>query len=286
MRYSIISISVALILAALVLSAVEGCAPAATPTPTAVPTPVPTPTADAQAIATAQAQAMATAQAAATATSDAFLAQQGAAVRTRSAISTATAQAESVRATATIQAFVAGINALAQTANKAYGPADGALKEVSSVTIPTLKSGMFLRNMIAEVRFFNPADPAIHPWDYGIGFRAVGRNNEYRLLVRSDGSWFLSLGTGVNPDQTAKLSTVNTGKLNNLDASTGGSNHFRVVVQDTTGFFFLNGALVSSLNLSQRNEAGDIWIGSAFSFSTSFPGMETRYKDFMISSLP
>jgi len=267
MRYSIISISVAIILAA--------CAPAPTPTPTPAPTAPP----NAQATATAQAQATVTAQAAATATTQA----QSAATAQANANATAAAQAQ---ATAVVQTIQQTVNALIQNSKKAFGPTDGTLEIVKDFRVPVVSTNLNLRNFVAEAQYFNPADPAIHPWDYGIQFREIGRV-VYIAIVQGNAAWQVVLTTGRNlPDGRAEVKEIGSGTLTNLDVSPNGSNQLRFVVQDKVGYFFVNGNYVATLDLSENNADGNILISSGNRLVNEFPGMSTRFKNFVISSLP
>jgi len=277
MRYSIISISLAIILTA--------CAPATPPTPTTAPTPVPTATLDAQAIATAQAQATATAQAAANATSDAGLTRIAQVVNTSKAEGTATSAA---RGTATAQSVNVTVDALVKSANKVYGPGEGVLELAGNRLYA--RSGAFLRNFVVEARFTNSHDRAVNPWDYGFTFRAVTTTTcarQYFFYLSSDQTYTMFLANGFrNPDGTCISSATVSGNAGVLNVSQGGSNLVKLVVQDTQAYLFVNGEFRVLLNVSENNNPGDLWIGTGLCFCHRFPGLSTPYKDFTIYALP
>lgn len=275
----------------IVLVLATGCGGTNVAQPSSTPTTLPTTTPDAPATATAQAAVAATSQVQASVTAQAAASATAQAVASITAQAQGTARAQQTAATAaTAQALSAYLEALAQSAKKAYGPADGTLELKGNLTVPGVFTGVTIRNFVAEIRFFNPSDRAVHPWDYGLAFRRTDRplrNAEYRLRVRSDETWTLVVSTGErNPDQTLKVTTVTRGSLKNLDTSPTGSNQLRVIVQDKAGYFFVNGDMISALDLSERNVEGDIWIGTGFGIDAQFPGLATRYKDFVVSSLP
>lgn len=278
-----------------VLGIAVACAPAPTPIPTAVPTATPnveaTAAAQAQAAATAQAQASATAQAVSSATA------QAAASMTAQAQASATTQAQATvraqqtaSAAATTQAFNSYLDTLAQSAKKVYGPTDGVLElKPNTLLVPGLYTSLNLRNFIAEIRFFNPADPAVHPWDYGIAFRRPPLGKcapEYRFVLNSEQSYRLIVLTGkTQPDQLCE-STGSSVRFSQFDLSPTGSNLVRLIVQDKAAYVFVNGQSVTTLDVSGYDGQGDIWIGTGFQSSHSFPGLATKYTGFTVSSLP
>lgn len=295
----------------------------ATPTPTVTPTPTldlprtataqaqATETAAANATATAQANATATAQAQATAQANATITAQAQATSqanatataqanatataraqaTANANATATAQAQATgaavaRVTATAQAIQAYIAALTQTGRKTYSKADGAIEAASGPYIASFVPNVNIYNFIAEAQFFNPADRTVHPWDYGFVFRYAAGDTRYqcRLIVNSSGIWGLVMPTQTKAD-SVETKVMASGTLRNFDVSTTGSNHLRVIAKDNVGYFFVNEQYVATFDLT-GTFGMELWIGSAFSYNTSFPGLKVPFKNFNIYSLP
>lgn len=275
MRYSIISISVAIIVAA--------CAPAPTPTP------LPTSTPNLDATATAQAQSTATALAANASATAQTQATNDASVH---AIETAGARANAERsataaaqASATAQSVSAMMDTLMKSAKKIHGPDDGILENGVGAFIRERDYNDLLKNFIIEVRFFNPGDGAINPWNYGFGFRRTlgARVNppQWLLFMRYDKTWFLS----VNTTTPAAFRTVQTGRADNFDGSPTGSNHLRLIVNEATGYFFVNGVYITTLDLAQLVEPGTLYIGTG-AFGVVFPGLAVPYKESNLYALP
>lgn len=255
--------------------------------PTASLPPPATATPDTLATSAAQAQATGNAQATSSVNVVATAGAQSAA--TAQAQSTARAQ-QTAAAAATLQGTLAFVEALVQKGNKAYGPTDGILDKPPEATlIKTMPIGLFLRNFVAEAQFANPADGAVHPWDYGFLFRRGpgGRcGASYRLYVSSDQKYRMTLATGkTNPDQTCESKSVASGNVP-LNVSPTGSNAIRLVVQDKSAFLFVNGIFQASLDVSEVAEQGDVAVGTAFQIDHGFPGLATPFKGFLVSALP
>ncbi len=278
MRYRMNSISVELILAALALcvSAVAGCAPAPTPTPQ----PTATSTPNVGGTATAYANATATEHAAADANATAT--EYAAAQATNVAVLTRIAATRVADVTATAQVVMTTVDDLMKGARQFYGPEKGVIDRPDN-SIRLVNTRQSLRNFIAEARFYNPADRAEHKWDYGYGFRRFGRASTpfgYRVYIDSDSTWGLQLVTDAGSSRPA------TGRVPNFDVTPSGSNLIRLFVNDKSAFLFVNGQFISRLDVSVVNDAGEVWLQSGMSGGTIFPGLATRYTDFVMSSLP
>ncbi len=185
--------------------------------------------------------------------------------------------------TATAQALQATATALIPQASLVYGPAEGELAHEEGDFIPKLDTEVNVRDFIVEARFYNPYDPAEKGWDYGFGFRDTGSDSNYRLYVESSGKWTLDSVT--TRGEEADFEEVGGGHWPGLDLSAGGSNHLRLVVQGEAALFFINGAYVSTLDVSARNLFGGVWIGTGFETGHEMLGRSTRYQDFSVWSL-
>jgi len=253
-----------------------------------------TQTAQAQASATANAQATQTAQAQATATANAQATQtaQVQANATANAQATQTAQAQanataSANATATAQAAIAAVNALARSAGQPVGVPDGRMDCSTPGSIgESRRTDVSPRNFLAEAQFFNPTDASTHLWDFGFFFRHTGGNNQYRLVVSSDKQWRLVNAVGTTAAGKADTKTVTQGTVTNLDVSKDGTNLIGLVVNDRVAYFFLNSMYIATLDVSERNTAGPIYVGSGFTEEAKFPGCSTPYKNFIVRALP
>jgi hypothetical protein len=130
---------------------------------------------------------------------------------------------------------------------------------------------------VAEARFYNPYDRSEGDWDYGFGFRSTGKAEEYRLFITSKGAWFLYL---------TNVEKIADGQVKNLDLSSNGSNDLRLVVRGDAAYFFVNDEYVATLDVSEKNAAGDVWVGTGFFSGYELIGKSTRYEDLTIWSLP
>jgi len=254
-----------------------------------------TATANAQATATAIAQATQTAQAQANATANAQATQtaqaQANAMANAQATQTAQAQANaaaSANATATAQAAIAAVNALARSAGQPVGVPDGRMDCSTPGSIgESGRTRVSPRNFIAEAQFFNPTDSSTHAWDFGFFFRHASGNNQYRLVVySSDKQWRLVNAVGTTADNHADEKQVAQGMVTNLNVSKDGTNQIRLVVNDRVAYFFLNGMYIATLDVSERNTDGPIYVGSGFTEEAKFPGCSTPYKNFIVRALP
>ena len=55
---------------------------------------------------------------------------------------------------------------------------------------------------------------------------------------------------------------------------------------DDKGFFFVNGYYVDKLDLSNKNEAGDISVATGLVNGDEVTGAATRYENFTVWPLP
>ena len=187
--------------------------------------------------------------------------------------------------TATVQAVSATNTALTQKAHKVYGPPDGQLDHSRTGSVVTHYSGVNLRNFVTEIEFWNPYDSTEGPWDYGLGFRNTGSDNEYRLYVNSDREWILTLATKKGGEKV-EFDTVGKGRVENLVLADGDSNRLRLAVQDSAAILFVNDEYVVTVDVSAKDVYGDIWAGTGLSQGHEIEGRRTRYKGFAIWSLP
>ncbi len=225
-------------------------------------------TAQAQATDLAQAQATATIQAQATVTA------QARAEATRQAQLVVTAQA--------VEGIVA---TLVKQARQVYGPTNGGLLHKEDNNVKGQFASVNLRNFIAEVQFLNPYDAAQHAWDCGIIFRATSFYYQYRVLIDSKGRWFFR-AADVSSDNRPQSKEFASGQVSNVNTAADGTNHLRLIVNDKTAFFFVNGEYVATLDVSGRNVPGDVLIGIGYDDDREINGRSTRYKSFSVWSLP
>ncbi len=134
-----------------------------------------------------------------------------------------------------------------------------------------------VRDFVAETTFANPYDRAANPWDYGFIFRATGASNpHYRLWVDSNSTWTLSLFGTQSPAQT--------GKVQNLKLGPSDSNTLRLVAIGDHAYFFVNGTFAGTLDVSGRQDSGNVNLATSFQGKDSQTGASTRFSNFMVWS--
>lgn len=110
-------------------------------------------------------------------------------------------------------------------------------------------------DVYVRAQFAHPEPQDIDLWDIGVGFRDTGDDNQFRVIVDSDGRWFFKYGL---------YDVIAQGRITDFDASAGGINTIEVVTQGDAGFFAFNERIVTDLDLSESDEAGDVFVGSGF----------------------
>jgi serine/threonine-protein kinase len=185
---------------------------------------------------------------------------------------TATAQAQTTRA-----AVLSNIEA---SRTLVYGPTSGALEHSDTDQISAQDSGVNLRDFIVEARLFNPYSTSQGAWDYGFILRHAEKNTHFRFVIKSEKSWVLVNNSG-DPDGVI----IAQGDLPALDVSENGSNLVKLIFHGDRGWFFLNGEMITELDLSARMNPGAIFIATGIFQGDGKPGSTTRYADFSIWSL-
>jgi hypothetical protein len=143
--------------------------------------------------------------------------------------------------------------AVAQERPSIAGPLSGELT-FGPDSLGVERTGVDAPDFYARAEFTNP-DPAREMWDIGIGFRDSGGEEQFRLVVDAEGSWFLKDGLGP---------VITGGSVVDFNSSPTGSNTIELVAAGDTGYFAFNERLVSELDLSARAEGGDLFVGAGF----------------------
>ncbi|MGD9712956.1 MAG: hypothetical protein AB7V46_12925 [Thermomicrobiales bacterium] len=154
------------------------------------------------------------------------------------------------------------------------GPFAGVLTEATG-TIDFAPAGVQVADFSASAAFGVPADLSV-PFSIAMGFRHTGGNDQLRLVIVSDGRWFLTVGNSPN---------IASGQLNNLVVTPGGVNTLMLSAQGISGTASLNGQAFATLDLSSWSSPGDIWIAAGLISETTLTGRVTQYRDFSVMSL-
>jgi hypothetical protein len=164
--------------------------------------------------------------------------------------------------------------AAAQEQPSVAGPLSGEIA-FGPDALGTERAGVDVPDFYARAEFGNP-EPVREMWDFGLGFRDSGGEEQLRLVVDAGGTWFLKDGLG---------EVINSGTVGDLDASPTGSNIIELVAVDDTGYFAFNERLVSELDLSARAEGGDVFLGAGFFHEDATEEGTTAYSGFEVWSL-
>ena len=158
-----------------------------------------------------------------------------------------------------------------------FGPANGSLLHEADNTLESEYTGVNLSNFIARATVLNPYGTNVGSWDFGILFRQESPDEELRLVVRSDGLWNL------NNRSDEGDSFVQDGTVSEfLNLNEDGSNEITLVAFNEVGLFFLNGHLISKLDLSERDEFGEVALGTGFYSSNKQAGEITGYENLTV----
>jgi serine/threonine-protein kinase len=156
-----------------------------------------------------------------------------------------------------------------------YGPVDGTIPHDDDDFIETVYADASPANFVMRTQVGNPYGVGTGSWDFGLIFRQRDVDDEMRIVVRSDGLWTLNDRT---PGTDNFVQEGDVSDLLNLNA--GGANRFELITAGDVGFFFLNGELVSQLDLSSRTNPGDIALGTGFYAVNELNGESTSYNEF------
>jgi len=198
-----------------------------------------------------------------------------------SATSTAQVAADQEALRLQQEAFQATLSAaMADLGQVIYGPIDGELLHKVDGFIETAWADVNVTNLIIEARFYNPYGTEEGPWDYGFMFRHTDTNEQYRLVISSDGQWHFIIARGDDRPELA------VGPIANLDLTAGGSNLVNLWVKDGTANLYVNNQWITALDVSEKIVAGDAAVCTGFYTGYEIEGKITRYEGFEVSELP
>jgi len=196
-------------------------------------------------------------------------------------VKTSTAQARSQATEQALTSFLAPLGITSSPKLK-YSQSSGSLTHDADEYLELYGPDSKSLNFLLQVQFLNPYSISKGPWDYGVAFRDIGQNQEYRLVISSDKTWYIKKYLG----STTKKTDIANGNIPGLRINENDSNLIRIVVVDTRGWIFVNEAQIGKFALSTSDEPGEIWVGTGFHTDTEILGEVTRYSDFIIWELP
>jgi hypothetical protein len=159
-----------------------------------------------------------------------------------------------------------------------FGPESGSIPHDLDDLAESIFAGVNLRDFATNVTFENPF--ANGGWDMGITFRQIDANEEFRLVVRADGEWSL------NDRQGDVDNFVHEGDVRDLlDLAANGRNKITLLTTDDWGIFLLNDTFVARLDLSSREDFGDLAISTGYYSDSEQEGASTGYQNFAVWAL-
>lgn len=161
-----------------------------------------------------------------------------------------------------------------------FGPSDGELVHADDGFIKADRAGVNIRDFVVGVDVYAPYGSETGNWDIGFLFRHKAANDQYRLIIESNGNWQLVNRNG--EDSTI----VDEGTTDVLNTGAGDLNQMALIADGDTGELYINDTLVTELDLSGRTIAGDVFVASAITSGNEIPGEVTRYENFAIWPMP
>jgi len=161
-----------------------------------------------------------------------------------------------------------------------YGPDSGAIPHEDDDAIELVFADSAPQNFMASAFIGSPYSLAEGSWDFGYLFRQTDLDDEMRLVVVSDGYWNLNnrLPDGDNILQEGDVSDL-------LGTDPDFYNLFELIALEDTGYFFLNGVYVDTLDLTERTDAGDFALGVGFYSEDEQEGAATPYDEYTLWEL-
>jgi hypothetical protein len=144
-------------------------------------------------------------------------------------------------------------------------------------TIEMFYPGVNTDNFVLNAVFLNPFPTEVSDWDFGVAFRQEEPDEELRLVVRSDGVWNLN-NRSLDGDEFLQEGNV----ADILDLRPEQANQLTLIATGERGAFFLNEEFVATLDLSARQNAGELALGTGFYTADERPGAVTEYEDFAV----
>lgn len=163
----------------------------------------------------------------------------------------------------------------ATAATPEVGPTDGSLT-LATGTLDTLSAGVDLADVAVAATFTNPYAGSDHPFDFGLGFRQGSEDEGLKLVIDSDGVWYLKDGLGP---------LLASGRVAGLLTEAGAQNTVELIAAGPSGGFAVNGAFMAELDLTARTTAGDVVAGSGFFAEDVRAGATTGVAEFAVWSL-
>jgi hypothetical protein len=153
------------------------------------------------------------------------------------------------------------------------GPIEETLVRNDSNLVAQYCADLNVKNFASRVTFTNL--PAFDTGEnsFALFFRSTGSDDQYRLIIYNTGWEFYNVR---NTDHVL----VNKGQLA-MTWDIHGDNTLEVYAVEDTGYFYLNGYRIFTLNLKDRDYPGDVCVVTSVYTSDTY-GVVSEFKDFEV----
>ena len=158
-----------------------------------------------------------------------------------------------------------------------FGPVDGSIEHKGDGLIHGRRAGVSVSDFSAVATFDNPYARSVGGWDYGFMFRHPTYNTFQIIVVTDDGRWFHYLREG----SPGSGWLVDSGTLD-LRTGVSDSNELRIVTIGDSGWFLVNGELVTRLDLSDGPASGDVIAITGYFNDNNVAGYSTHFRGFAV----
>jgi hypothetical protein len=175
------------------------------------------------------------------------------------------------------------VSALNQVSEVIYGPQSGSITSEDDDKLECIRTERLIKNSIIGIEFDHPA--LDKSWAFGITFRDVGTNQEYRLFINDEAVW-KSQWLRVNSEGSSISTTIGGGQLTNLLQSAGAANEIKLFADDNSALFYVNEKYIAQFDIPQITSPGDVNVCVDFENKRATEGLSIRYAEFTVWSLP
>ncbi len=159
-----------------------------------------------------------------------------------------------------------------------FGPVDGVIEHEDDGFIDSYAARVSVADFSTAATFTNPYARSVGGWDYGFMFRHPAFNTFHIIVVTDERRWSHYMRNGSVEGQRL----IDSGSVSALRTNAGASNEFRVIAIDDSGWFLVNGELVTRLDLSDGPTAGDVRAITGYFNDNFVPGYSTRFQGFAV----
>lgn len=156
----------------------------------------------------------------------------------------------------------------------------GAMPHIDNGFIKTESTDLFSKNFVITAEFTNPYSLDVSAWDYGFSYRDRDVDNQYWFVVSSTEEW----------DHINRIDGEDTyldnGAIADLNTAEDSTNQLTLIALEQTGVVFVNGRYLTTLDLSERANSGEISLITAFFVDHEVEGYETGYFNLKVWPLP